>query len=502
MENGGWDRWRRRSGRRSPQSETPERASGAAVARVPPPPLTAARLRDHDNTYSEAQELLADWLSSKLKLELEDDWPDEAEGHGNATEHAYVPFGRATGRGTAEGRAPKSFDEYFDQVGAGLEDGAVDALVKGMLEKEVVQVSFLDDLGLQGHGAGKTRDPRLTMDLRHQKVREAAERRAAEGRLRRAEASDRAAADAEARRSLAREDRERALGAEREEAEIRREAARLRSALRQRRQQQQQQEEERRRAEHERRSRERQERRRGSGARETTENRSRRALERAARDRERLRGQRELQARLHAERLKCLSRCFSAWYRLALERRLALGKALALADWRRRLRAFGAWRSRARARRARRETGCARSDLREEHRKTLAAEESHRLRTLGSRLAAWRGWARREREGRELARRRDETRRKMEALLRAAADGALTRPEDRAAREGHAERRGAREGTRTQRKRRINRCGAPRLPAGDGRPGGVSEEWRRGDHSGRRPPGGRDEDAPALGSVV
>jgi len=37
--------------------------------------------------------------------------------------------------------------------------------------------------------------------------------------------------------------------------------------------------------------------------------------------------------------------CFSAWYNVVIERRLQLGKANAMADWKMLLRAFSAWRS-------------------------------------------------------------------------------------------------------------------------------------------------------------
>ena len=37
--------------------------------------------------------------------------------------------------------------------------------------------------------------------------------------------------------------------------------------------------------------------------------------------------------------------CFSAWYNVVIERRLQLGKAKAVADWKMILQAFSAWRS-------------------------------------------------------------------------------------------------------------------------------------------------------------
>jgi len=37
--------------------------------------------------------------------------------------------------------------------------------------------------------------------------------------------------------------------------------------------------------------------------------------------------------------------CFSAWYNMVVERRLQLGKATAVADWKILFQAFSAWRS-------------------------------------------------------------------------------------------------------------------------------------------------------------
>lgn len=37
--------------------------------------------------------------------------------------------------------------------------------------------------------------------------------------------------------------------------------------------------------------------------------------------------------------------CFSAWYNVVIERRLQLGKAKAVADWRALFKAFSAWKS-------------------------------------------------------------------------------------------------------------------------------------------------------------
>lgn len=161
---------------------------------------------------------------------------------------------------------------------------------------------------------------------------------------------------------------------------------------------------------------------------------------------------------------------FSAWYFVVLEKRVRLGKAAALCDWRRQLRAWRVWRALVWVRRKEREAKRTEEELRLENRythththtlsdgklrsessqdsnstlrwfwfdmKSLSspwrrcqlAEESDRRRILRRCLSDWRLWCRMERERRELLSQQEETRRKMAALIDAAVSGKLT-PKD------------------------------------------------------------------------
>ena len=63
-----------------------------------------------------------------------------------------------------------------------------------------------------------------------------------------------------------------------------------------------------------------------------------------------------------------LHKHFSAWYNVVLERRLKMGKARAMSDWKLLLRAWNAWRSYVRGQKLERESRQVEQDVIETHR--------------------------------------------------------------------------------------------------------------------------------------
>ena len=63
-----------------------------------------------------------------------------------------------------------------------------------------------------------------------------------------------------------------------------------------------------------------------------------------------------------------LQRHFTAWYNIVIERRLQLGKARAMQDWRLLLQAWNAWKAYVRAKRIKVEAAQAEMDIRDYHR--------------------------------------------------------------------------------------------------------------------------------------
>ena len=73
--------------------------------------------------------------------------------------------------------------------------------------------------------------------------------------------------------------------------------------------------------------------------------------------------------------LQILHKHFSAWYNVVLERRLKMGKARAMSDWKLLLRAWNAWRSYVRGQKLERESRRAEQDVIDTHR--YAQVEGH-----------------------------------------------------------------------------------------------------------------------------
>ncbi|XP_067234563.1 coiled-coil domain-containing protein 191 isoform X2 [Chanodichthys erythropterus] len=122
---------------------------------------------------------------------------------------------------------------------------------------------------------------------------------------------------------------------------------------------------------------------------------------------------------------QCIHRHFTAWYSVIMERRVRMGKAAALCDWRRQLRAWRAWRALVWAKREEKEAERTEEELRQEHRRSQQAVESDRRRLLRRCLSDWRMWCQVELHRKELLQQQEETRRKMAALISAAASGKL-----------------------------------------------------------------------------
>ncbi|KAK6486007.1 coiled-coil domain-containing protein 191 [Huso huso] len=374
------------------------------------------QLQDHDDAYTEAQELLHDWMNSKLRLELE---IDEEDGLVNRTTPKPAPSKPQTPPFLRYNK----FDvtDLYSHLEQEVESSTAHRFLQELMEKEVVDSGILEDLRMDKDKETKRRkDPRLTMELRHQQVKENRARRLAElERLRREKALKREV-QAEAQRLLQEEERRRLLEARRQEEEIQREVVRLRKEMADKKSITDQ-------------------------ARHMERERLERsqALERAAQPQpqtdvtavhlqiqtEQLEAERlrklQAEARVQIHNLRCVQKHFSGWYTLVLERRMKMGKAGALSDWRSQLRAFRAWQAYMWTRRAEREAQQIEAQLRDDNRKRQLATESDRRRVLRQYLTEWQLWCKAEREKRDLGVKKEETKRKMAALLDAASTGKL-----------------------------------------------------------------------------
>nr|XP_014343250.1 PREDICTED: coiled-coil domain-containing protein KIAA1407 homolog [Latimeria chalumnae] len=378
---------------------------------------TVDQLHDHDEAYAEAQELLNNWANSKLRLEFEEEGDLENSGK------------------LEEGPPPKSdtalafpkyekFNDLYSYLEQEVESTTVASFLQELLHKEVVDSGILEDLGMNEDREKKPKkDPQVVMEMRHQQVKENRLKRQAELERERQEKALKKSARAEAQRLLLDEEKKKAAKARQEEEKIQREVVRLRKDMAGKRcimeqakkieRDKQEQEE---------------------TWRMMALNQSQQAMWEAELRKQRERERREmerhlklqaLQARINMEMMRCLQKHFSAWYKLVVERRLKLGKARALSDWKSQLSTFRAWRSYVWYRRAKRESQQTEMELQEQNRKDQLAIECARRRVLRHCFTGWRSWCRAEQEKRELEAKKEETRKKMAALLDAASAGRL-----------------------------------------------------------------------------
>ncbi|KAF4095866.1 coiled-coil domain-containing protein 191 [Onychostoma macrolepis] len=364
---------------------------------------TVEQLQDHDDAYSEAQSILSEWMNQKLRLELEmgdDEEEEEMEESKQLVKTTQSSY--------------NNFDDMYFHLAQEEENTVVHNFLQDLMETEVLDLGIVEDLKVDSDQNKKRwRDPSITMEVRHKQVKENRMHRDAERAKLRKE------------KEVLREAREEAWQLEKEMQRKKRQEARRQEEL----------------IQHE-------------MIRLRREMEEKRSVEQLAQNMERVRLQKQratekslipkhhnstqkkenkdlqlklkkLEAKVHLLNLQCMHRHFTAWYSVILERRVRMGKAAALCDWRRQLRAWRAWRALVWARREEKEAERTEEELRLQHRRCQQAVESDRRRLLRRCLSDWRVWCQVERHRKELLQQQEETRRKMAALINAAASGKL-----------------------------------------------------------------------------
>ncbi|KAM8976944.1 coiled-coil domain-containing protein 191 [Pelodytes ibericus] len=366
---------------------------------------TVDQLHDHDEAFTEAQDLLSEWMSTKLKLELASEDEDEVSNVQAERSPPQQPM--------PEFVKYDRFDDLYAYLEQEAESTKAQDFLQQLLQKQVVDSGILERLRSDSNSpVKKPRDPRLTIELRHQQVKENRARRQKELEQQKQDRALKKAAMSQAQALVQEEAKQKTLKVKKEEEEIQREMVKLRKDMMDRRKAM----DEARRIEWKRKELENSWKPQGTVGSQRdiqTEEGERRKLEKQARIQERL-------SQLYAENHKCLQKYFSSWYKLVLERRVKMGKARALADWKQKLQTFRAWRDHVRSRKLERETHEMEMDLRDQNRKQQLALGSYRKRLLRRSLLDWQLWCRAEKGKRELEVRKEDTKRKMAALLDAA----------------------------------------------------------------------------------
>ncbi|XP_052014662.1 coiled-coil domain-containing protein 191 [Apodemus sylvaticus] len=367
---------------------------------------TCEQTEYHDDVYEEAQELVDEWLDNKLKQELASD------GEREDTVLSSPPVPDAHGHLKYD-----KFDELCGYLEEEEESATVQKFIEHLLQKEVVASEMVEELGMEeNQGKRQQKDPRLTMELRHKQVKENRLRREKQLESQRMESALKKAAFLEAQCLVQEEKKRKALLAKKEKEGIQREMVKLRREILERRHtveeawktEKKRQEE------------------------ISQRNPERKMMESAHIHldeekvaKERKRKLREILIRTFKENQQCQKRYFSAWHKLILDHRIKLGKAGTLSDWKLQLKVLRAWRDHTRAQKLERETKALENDLREENRKQQLATEFNRRQVLRYCFGEWQRWHGSEVIKRELALAKEQTRKKMAELLKAASLGKL-----------------------------------------------------------------------------
>ncbi|XP_013411610.1 coiled-coil domain-containing protein 191-like [Lingula anatina] len=388
-------------------------------------------LREDDAALTEAQDLLTQWMSDKVDVDAELEYVEEKSRRSLVVENSVkmewdhlLQDAGIEGLSTDDNgdfKLPMPAEDPYTAIEHQDEDILVDKIMRSLMEKEVVPQTFVNDLGF--NETKKQKDPRVKMQVRHQQVKENREKRERELEKQRRERQAKKDAHFQAQQMILREEKEKNMRAKREELELQKEMARIRKQM-----------QEERKKEEERKLREKQQS-------ELLEQQAREEFERQREEEERrqmehlkkidekrvqlMKRLEEVEKRKAADNLKILHKHFSAWYNVVLEKRIAMGKVKAMADWKCLLRAWNAWKTFVRAKRLEREAQHYEQDLKNYHRKVQQAESHHRSQLLFRYFHAWQMWLKQEQLDRQAANEQSRLQSKMAALLDAAATGRL-----------------------------------------------------------------------------
>ncbi|NP_001009986.1 coiled-coil domain-containing protein 191 [Danio rerio] len=372
------------------------------------PLQSVEQLQDHDDAYSEAQSILSEWMNQKLRLELEMDDDDEEE---EEISSSTMEDSESKQLIKNTESSYNNFDDLYFQLEQEEENSVVHHFLQDLMETEVLDFGMVENLKEDSDQSKKRwRDPSLTMEVRHKQVKENRMRRDAEREKLRKEKEVLKEARQEVRQMEQEKQRRKRQEAQRQEELIQQEMIRLRREM-----------EEKKNVEQLARNMERERLQQQKATKSSVIPKHHNPTQ----NKELQLKLKNLEAKIHLLNLQRMQKHFSAWYSMILERRVRMGKAAALCDWRRQLRAWRAWRALVWARREKREAEKTEEELRHEHRRCQQALESDRRRLLRRCFSDWRVWCQVECHRKELLQQQEETRCKMAALINSAASGKL-----------------------------------------------------------------------------
>ncbi|XP_072470050.1 coiled-coil domain-containing protein 191 isoform X1 [Notamacropus eugenii] len=350
-------------------------------------------------------------MNSKLKMELTSDKEDNGDTVPNVTSSPGE-------NGVSDPVKYEKFDDLCGHLEEEEESTTVKQFINHLLHKDIVDSGILEDLGIkENQEKKKHKDPRLTMEMRHKQVKENRLRRQKELERQRAEKALKKSALLEAQHLVQEEKKRKALKVKKEEEEIQKEMVKLRKQMVERRRIVQEA---------------------WKIERKKQEETSQKRLEKASFQnaqvllneekvaKEKKKKRQELIVKINMENHQCLQKYFSAWKKVVFEHKFKMKKAQTLADWKCQMKFLQTWREYTRIQKLARETQAMEASVKEQVRKQQLATDVNRSRILRHYFIQWQHLYRKETGRRELELKKEETRKKMDELLKAASLGKLS----------------------------------------------------------------------------
>ncbi|CAF2748936.1 unnamed protein product [Rotaria sp. Silwood2] len=380
-----------------------------------------------DTTHTEARAILDEWMNDKLRLEagLNDSYDEEiVQSNVRSVKQACnLSFDDDDDNQLEFLREPKDLLTFQDPS-VYYETHDETDLVKDILhDLRSKDILTRQQLIAMEKNKSSTVDIQTKIEERHRQVKENHEKMQKERELKRKQLQAKKEAETQARLLVLKEERERALKAKQEEEMIERHVIEIRKEMHEKRLQDEDQRKHQREYENAK-------------------------LERTKAEQERTRKEEELQKlkgialkeqqdlnekRLHTlvddfirmKSLTIVQKHFSAWLNVVLERRLRMGRAAALADWKLLFQSFNWWRSMVRTKRLEEETEAHMTEMKIFSMKMQQASLHYERTLLRKSMIIWQIYIRNERIAKNLKYEQETTKKKIDAFLEAASTGKL-----------------------------------------------------------------------------
>ncbi|CAF1343230.1 unnamed protein product, partial [Didymodactylos carnosus] len=381
--------------------------------------------KTNETAYSEAREILDEWVQTKLRLEagLDDSDDDEQQQLGvvravkeacNLSMSDEFNFIYDQPKDIITFNNPSLYYETHDEVDL-VKDILHDLRTKDVINRQ--------NLKIIEQTKPETIDIQTKIELRHQKVKENHEQMQREREIKKKQIQAKKEAETQARLLILKEERERALKAKQEEEEIERHVISIRKEMNEKRYQDDEQRKQYREFEHAK-----LERIKAEDERQRKEEELQKLKEISLKEQQDLKEKKLshlVEDFIRMKGLTILQKNFSSWLNVVLDRRIQMGRAAALADWKLLFRSFNWWRSTVRTTKVEQETVLHVSEMQKINVQMQKAINHYDKTLLRRSMINWQIYIRNELIAKNLQHEQQQTKQKINAFLEAATTGRL-----------------------------------------------------------------------------